>query len=591
MATFDPYFVNNYLYYQLVVEESSVDQINNTSTVSWYVQVGRSNTGYKSEYTWSYSVNIGGKTASGSQYCTVTHDPVTIGYGSFTIEHNSDGSGSVACSASISSSRGSGDVGGTITLTTIPRASSISAPSFTLGQAGTITIIPAASGFTHTIRWYYGGTSGTVIEKTTGTSVSWTPDITLAQYTTYATSGAGTLRCVTYSGNTEIGTKDITLYCTVPSSLVPTLSDITITPVNENEIVSGWGLYVKGLTKVKVVADASGVQGSDIVSVWYSITGLGAKKATLTFESAQLVSIGEVAVEAQAVDSRGRTSNVLRKTINVLDYVKPTLSGMELFRCDETGNADDTGQYIYAKATANYSDVGGNNTYTLAVQYQKTDGSSTSSVTLESGVGQIIGDGKISYAVSYKATITLQDTMTNSATYTVTIPSDHVSFNLRPGGNGGSFGSYAEKDDVLNVEWDLNVKQNIAANGYLLGETALDPVIASGASGIWNYVKFSSGLAICTARRTQGGVNVGSTWGNIYATAGNIITPISYPFAFTSVPMECVAITTGSAKMSAGIITGETTNTTTTTGAYDLIRGTQAWWDGYIQYVVMGWWK
>ena len=49
MATYQ-YFVNTYLYYQLVVEEVGTSIDSNTSTVNWYVQVGRSNYGYSSNY-------------------------------------------------------------------------------------------------------------------------------------------------------------------------------------------------------------------------------------------------------------------------------------------------------------------------------------------------------------------------------------------------------------------------------------------------------------------------------------------------------------------------------------------------------------
>lgn len=64
---------------------------------------------------------------------------------------------------------------------------------------------------------------------------------------------------------------------------------------------------------------------------------------------------------------------------------------------------------------------------------------------------------------------------------------------------------------------------------------ASDYVVASGSSGIWKYIKWNNGLAICWAysshRRTGG-----TSWGAIYYDSDRCGGE-AYPFSFTSTPM------------------------------------------------------
>lgn len=93
----------------------------------------------------------------------------------------------------------------------------------TMGSAGTITISRASSSFTHTLTYSFGNTSGTIITKTTATSVKWTPPLSLASQIPNATSGTCTITCTTYNGNTNIGSKTCTLTVSVPASVKPTI--------------------------------------------------------------------------------------------------------------------------------------------------------------------------------------------------------------------------------------------------------------------------------------------------------------------------------------------------------------------------------
>ena len=70
------------------------------------------------------------------------------------------------------------------------------------------------------------------------------------------------------------------------------------------------------------------------------------------------------------------------------------------------------------------------------------------------------------------------------------------------------------------------------ANGGT-GTSSSDPVVASGTSGNWNYVKFNNGIAICWYVSNQHTAGAPSSWGSLmYGDCGTS----AYPFSFTSKP-------------------------------------------------------
>lgn len=192
-------------HYKLKVDWSQAQNVSaNTSTITcklylindWSLGIGsRSNT-----------CTIGGTAksfTSSSISGTGTH---TLGTVSQSVSHNSDGTKSITISAVFKiQATISGTyyeqitASATVTLNTIPRASSVSAKSVNLGTASTITVTRASSSFTHTLSYTFGSAKGTIAAKTTSTSVSWTPPLTLANQIPKSTTGTCTITCTTYN--------------------------------------------------------------------------------------------------------------------------------------------------------------------------------------------------------------------------------------------------------------------------------------------------------------------------------------------------------------------------------------------------------
>lgn len=236
-----------------------------------------------------------------------------LGTVSRTVNHASDGSKSLAISAVFQiRATLSGTYYGTITasanitLDSIPRASSVSAANMTMGSAGTISISRASSAFTHTLTYSFGNTSGTIVTKTTATSVSWTPALSLASQIPNAISGTCTITCTTYNGNTNIGSKTCTLTLSIPASVKPTISSLNASWI-DGEVPSTWGIYVQTKSKVKLTINgAAGSYGSTIKS--YSITGGGYSGSASTLTTGFLNNSGTITFKATVTDSRGRVS-------------------------------------------------------------------------------------------------------------------------------------------------------------------------------------------------------------------------------------------------------------------------------------------
>lgn len=306
----------------------------------------------------SFSGTKGGYTFKPSTQSTFYAMGVASGfaappYTSESIAHNSDGSKTTTISISVSGYTTSGEYGSgwscsgssTVTLTTIPRASSMTIANGTLGTAQTITVSRATTSFTHTITYTCGTASGTICTKSSSESISFTPPITLASQNVSAVSVNVTFKLQTYSGDTAIGsvvTKTVTM--AIPSSVVPTVS---LTVSDAKGYLSTYGGYVQNKSRAKAAATGSGTYGSTITSYKITCGSSSSSSANATFD---LPSSGTITVKATVTDSRGRSASKSVK-ITVVAYSSPSVKITSLLRQNEDGTTN--AQAGYAKATFN----------------------------------------------------------------------------------------------------------------------------------------------------------------------------------------------------------------------------------------------
>ena len=383
------------------------------------------------------------------------------------ISHNNDGTKTVTLSGEWCSAISGGwapyslSVSGEVTLPTIPRATTPGIGGVTIGETAHISLPRASSGFTHTLRYVFGGAAET-IDTGVAAGYDWPVPESLAAQIPNAASGKGTLTCETYSGSTLIGTKSVPFTASVPGSMKPALTPgwAAVTYDNSGTKASGIAAWVQGYSKARAVFDDSRItckQGASVSG--YSITYLG---KTVSESPYRTETIGSTAatVRCTVTDSRG-LSAYEDFEIAIHPYAPPALTGASLYRADGDGAASDSGTHIAGRATANYYSIGGENAATIRGYWKAVGGSYGSGEALSSGVtGIISGSAVISTERSYVAKLVITDSLGNTAEFENSIPTERVAFHLKEGGNGAAFGKVAETEYVLELaeDWELKVK-------------------------------------------------------------------------------------------------------------------------------------
>lgn len=450
------------------------DVASNTHVVSIDNITFKSSNWYGFTYYLSGSVTVDGTTvfsctsSSGSHNVTIHSQNTEYGisaasgsappWTSGSITGSTDGSKSVTIAFNFSgySIDGRGANGfnttnqATVALYTIPRKSSCSMAATNLGSAGTISISRASSSFTHTLTYTFGSATGTIATKTSSTSVSWTPALTLANQIPNSTSGKVTITCSTYSGNTLIGSTTCTATLSVPSSVVPTLTSLTATRV-DGTVPSSWGIYVQNKSKVTLAINgATGSRGSTISA--YSITGGGYSGTSSSLTTGLLTTSGTITFTAKVKDSRGRWSEEKTVSISVVAYSPPTFTNYLTQRCNSSGTVTTNGTYGRGLINFSYASCSGKNTITTAVAYKRSTASSytTTSVTFTSGTAFTFGGGNLSTDYSYDIRYTLTDAF-GSIVVVDSLSTASVLMDFKSGGTGIGIGKVAETDNLFDV--------------------------------------------------------------------------------------------------------------------------------------------
>ena len=408
-----------------------------------------------SNYTTQYSTAYNNSTDK--RFLTILTDNAdteAAAYGECTINHNADGTGSVTlawtadCTFADSIKMATGSA--TVSLPTIPRATTPSVGTLTMGSAGTITLSPAASSFTHTLRYEVGSETGTIATKTANTSVSWTPALTLANQAPNATKAVGTLYCDTYSGSTKIGTKSVSITLNIPSSVVPSAT-YTLTD-SSSAIAAKFSAFIQSKTKLVVAITATGAYGSTISSVTTTINGTTYTGTSFTTE--ELINSGSQSISITVKDSRARTATVTG-TYTVLAYKPPQITELSVFRCNSSGVASHTGTYVSVKMKVAITALNNMNDATVKAQQKRKTATSysnmktwTGSYTLNSTY--VVG-GSLSNQYAYDIRIAATDYFGTVYAYADIATADTI-LSIRNNGLGMAIGKISEQN-MFEVGW------------------------------------------------------------------------------------------------------------------------------------------
>lgn len=345
---------------------------------------------------------------------------------------------------------------------------SLSAATVEMGKSVTINTPAVNSAYRHTLRYAFGGVSGTIATGI-ASSVSWTPPVSLANQIPSATAGSGTIYCDTYSGSTLLGTKSASITLTVPGSVVPSAGTLSAALAEDT---SGTGLYVKGMGKAKLtLSGASGTYGSSITS--YTITGGGWSATNGALTTGTLASAGNITFTATVTDSRGRKASTTR-TINVIDYTKPGVAVCDVYRCDADGNRKKAGTYFAVEINASYSAITGN-TLSITARYKKQSESSYGTAMNVTNNGKtVIGGGSIGASTTYDVLVTVADKY-NSLLIQRTLSTKSVLQSFKRSA-GAAIGKVAELENWLDIQWDTLIRGHLRVDGGIMNNGYKKPI-------------------------------------------------------------------------------------------------------------------
>lgn len=388
----------------------------------------------------------------------------------YNVPHNGDGTKTVSISFKVDinvGGYGSATVNLSIPLPTIARASTISDVTGTLGSAMTLDINRKNSSFTHNLKYEFGSLSGTIATGV-GTSVSWTPPLSLATAMPNRTSDWGQIVLETYSGSTKIGQTNCILTLNVPDSVKPTLGSVTLTDSNTavKNLLNTANTFAEIVSDIKVAFNsATGVQGSTITDYHAEIVNKNQSTSANNGNLGFMKWNGSAQVKAWVVDSRGRSSNAVTTNITVLEYFLPTLTFTAV-----RGDTNQSSDKIVVSRTAKIAPLKiGNvqkNSFKLSF---KTAPFGTTTYTADTGAG--VNDKVTNTLTNSKATLSgtfdigksyevygvLEDALTSSGTVKAP-PVSPEKMVMGMAETAVSFGKYPENTNAVDSDWVFKYK-------------------------------------------------------------------------------------------------------------------------------------
>lgn len=496
---------------RILVTTNSQDVSNNTSNVTFTFQARRTDYSVHvyNNYGQAYwQIAAGGK-SSGNNYFNINWNYgqnvwFTIASWSTTITHNSDGTYSSYAEAYVYTGVSPSSLSGRVnyTLTTIPRASSISSISgSTIGSNITVNIARQSSSFTHQVWWRINGTgSWTSLGTNFGTSCTFNLPMSVCNSVTQSTTCTLNIAIRAISNGSYVGgevwsSKTVS----VPSSVVPSFSSLSVTDTSR---AKNLGIWVQGISTASCTINGAGGSYGSWVTSYRISTSAGHNIYSSSGTTGTINSSGNVTVTGTVTDSRGRTASK-SVTINLKAYSAPRFNSYSITRSSSTATN------VTVKAAGSVSSLlNGStqkNTLSYVIKYKQSTASAWTSVTAVSG-GTSFNNSKvlsnISSTRSYNFQLVLTDYF-NSVTIPLSLSTSPTLADFKQAGVG--IGKYHERG-TLDVGGDAYVSASVHVGQSVHAEGGV-------AANTTSY--FHSGIAVQSSNTiTSTGADTTANWGS-----------------------------------------------------------------------------
>ena len=454
---------------RLWVDQVGQDIQNNTSQVRLRLALLNTTTTF-AQYQCSAYVEFNGQRLnwSGSPSVLSWYQTVELIDQTITVRHADDGSGVFSVRAHFNGSGGWSpvnlDIGNQqITLTTIPRGSSVRVSDGFIGNQVDIAIDRKLDGATHTLRYSWYNKQGKIADNV-GTSYKWTIPEGFANDIPNSTSGWGTIYVDTYINGSFVQTQSTTFTASViANNMKPSFTGFTLTDANpvSQRVIPESTHFVSIMSLVKVTFNgAQAKSGATIAGYYAEIVGAN-NSVTENGGVLREVSVNkdtEMTLRGRVLDSRGIWSDWVETKLMFLFYFSPTLR-FEVKRSDK--KLDILTIKRFAKIAPLTVNGVQKNTMKLTFTTRKFGsdtevldngqaGGSWSQVSEFNASDANLGN-RYPADTSYIVTGKLEDEFT-SASFQVTVPTDEVIMTYDRQGVG--IGKYRERG-ALDVAGDI----------------------------------------------------------------------------------------------------------------------------------------
>ncbi|WP_416470193.1 DUF859 domain-containing protein [Streptococcus thermophilus] len=330
---------------RLWVDQVGQDIQNNTSQVRLRLSLLNTTTTF-AQYACSAFVEFNGQRLnwSGSPSILGWNQTIQLIDQTITVRHADDGTGVFGVYAHFNGSGGWSprnlDIGNQqITLTTIPRGSSVRVSDGFIGNQVDISIDRKIGSATHTLRYNWGNKQGKIADNV-GTSYKWTIPEDFANDIPNSTSGQGTIYVDTYINGNFIQTQSTTLTASViTNNLKPWFTGFTLTDANTatQRIIPEQKYFVSIRSLVKVTFNGAQAKSGATIAGYYAEI-VGANNSVTenggVFREVSVNKDTEMTLRGRVQDSRGIWSDWIETKITFLFYFSPALR-FEVKRSDK----------------------------------------------------------------------------------------------------------------------------------------------------------------------------------------------------------------------------------------------------------------
>ena len=454
---------------RLWVDQVGQDIQNNTSQVRLRLALLNTTTTF-AQYQCSAYVEFNGQRLnwSGSPSVLSWYQTVELIDQTITVRHADDGSGVFSVRAHFNGSGGWSPVNldivnQQITLTTIPRGSSVRVSDGFIGNQVDIFIDRKIDGATHTLRYSWFKKQGKIADNV-GTSYKWTIPEDFANDIPNSTSGWGTIYVDTYINGNFIQTQSTTFTASViTNNMKPSLTGFTLTDANpvSQRVIPESTHFVSIMSLVKVTFNGAQAKSGATIAGYYAEI-VGANNSVTenggVFHEVSVNQDTEMTLRGRVQDSRGIWSDWIETKLTFLFYFSPALR-FEVKRSDK--KLDILVIKRFAKIAPLTVNGVQKNTMKLTFTTRKVDSDNEVSDNGDAGgtwssISEFnASDAKLgnSYPAdtSYVVIGKLEDEFT-SASFQATVPTDEVIMTYDRQGVG--IGKYRERG-ALDVDGDI----------------------------------------------------------------------------------------------------------------------------------------